>query len=238
MNLKQRSISNCWCCTLVHSSGQPSKWIPKQVCHASPLKSKRVNKETSLSQTVQLLLPYSQPVFTCPTVSIPFPTVSMSSPALQSVCLSLPYSPLPYSQYVFPCPTVSMSFPAFQSPAPRSVWLPLPYSQYGFPAFQSPALQSVRLSCLTVPCPTVSMSSPASAYKGDATQSTHMTATSVSEIHFGTCSPAPWIFYSLLRLVRTIYIHGVLYIQHFWQRIHQIYGHIRCIYSVLANSNL
>ena len=103
MNLKQRSISNCWCCTLVHSSGQPSKWIPKQVCHASPLKSKRVNKETSLSQTVQLLLPYSQPVFTCPTVSIPFPTVSMSSPALQSVCLSLPYSPLPYSQYVFPC---------------------------------------------------------------------------------------------------------------------------------------
>jgi hypothetical protein len=181
MNLKQRSISNCWCCTLVHSSGQPSKWIPKQVCHASPLKSKRVNKETSLSQTVQLLLPYSQPVFTCPTVSIPFPTVSMSSPALQSVCLSLPYSPLPYSQYVFPCltvpcPTVSMSSPALQSvclslpfspllhdqygfpcPTVSMAFLPfspLPYSQYVFPALQSPALQSV---CLPLPLPTKEM---------------------------------------------------------------------------------
>jgi hypothetical protein len=145
MNLKQRSISNCWCCTLVHSSGQPSKWIPKQVCHASPLKSKRVNKETSLSQTVQLLLPYSQPVFTCPTVSIPFPTVSMSSPALQSVCLSLPFSPLLHDQYGFPCPTVSMAFLPFS---------PLPYSQYVFPALQSPALQSV---CLPLPLPTKEM---------------------------------------------------------------------------------
>jgi len=130
MNLKQRSISNCWCCTLVHSSGQPSKWIPKQVCHASPLKSKRVNKETSLSQTVQLLLPYSQPVFTCPTVSIPFPTVSMSSPALQSVCLSLPYSPLLHSQYGFPCPQsvcLSLPLPTKEMPLSQHTWL-LPQS--------------------------------------------------------------------------------------------------------------
>jgi len=26
-----------------------------------------------------------------------------------------------------------------------------------------------------------------------------------------------------------------VYIRYFWQEIHQIYGHIRCIYTVLAN---
>jgi len=35
-------------------------------------------------------------------------------------------------------------------------------------------------------------------------------------------------------LARTIYIYTV-YIRYFWQGNHQIYGHIRCIYTVLAN---
>jgi hypothetical protein len=37
-----------------------------------------------------------------------------------------------------------------------------------------------------------------------------------------------------LGLARTIYIYTV-YIQYFWQKNHQIYGHIRCIYTVLVN---
>jgi len=29
-----------------------------------------------------------------------------------------------------------------------------------------------------------------------------------------------------------------VYVRYFWQGKHQIYGHIRCIYTVLANSSL
>jgi hypothetical protein len=35
-----------------------------------------------------------------------------------------------------------------------------------------------------------------------------------------------------LELARTIYI---VYIQYFWQGNHQIYGHVRCSYTVLAS---
>jgi hypothetical protein len=39
-----------------------------------------------------------------------------------------------------------------------------------------------------------------------------------------------------LGLVRTIYIYiYMVYVRYFWQENHQIYGHIRCIYSILAN---
>jgi hypothetical protein len=37
-----------------------------------------------------------------------------------------------------------------------------------------------------------------------------------------------------MRRVGQNYIYTV-YIRHFWQRNHQIYGHIRCIYTILAN---
>jgi len=39
-------------------------------------------------------------------------------------------------------------------------------------------------------------------------------------------------FASCLGLARTIY---TVYIRYFWQGNHRIYGHIRCIYTVLAN---
>ena len=39
-----------------------------------------------------------------------------------------------------------------------------------------------------------------------------------------------------VELARTIhtYVYTV-YIRHFWQGNHHIYGHIRCVYTVLAN---
>jgi len=38
-----------------------------------------------------------------------------------------------------------------------------------------------------------------------------------------------------LGLARTIYIWCTVYIRFFWRENHQMYGHIRCIYTVLAN---
>jgi len=35
-------------------------------------------------------------------------------------------------------------------------------------------------------------------------------------------------------LARTVYLHTV-YVRYFWQGNHQMYGHIQCIYTVLAN---
>ena len=42
-----------------------------------------------------------------------------------------------------------------------------------------------------------------------------------------------WRFESMNRVGQN-HIYTV-YIRYFWQEIHQIYGHIRCIYTVLAN---
>jgi hypothetical protein len=44
-------------------------------------------------------------------------------------------------------------------------------------------------------------------------------------------------FYSMCRVGQNhiyIYIYTV-YMQYFWQGPHQIYGHIRCIHTILAN---
>ena len=38
---------------------------------------------------------------------------------------------------------------------------------------------------------------------------------------------------SYVGLARTVYIHGAYTV--FWQGNHQIYGHVWCIYTVLAN---
>ena len=46
------------------------------------------------------------------------------------------------------------------------------------------------------------------------------------------------VFYvPYLGLARTMYTYTV-YMQYFWLGNHQIYGHIQCIYTVLANPNL
>jgi len=44
---------------------------------------------------------------------------------------------------------------------------------------------------------------------------------------------------SQLGLARTIYMYGTsgVYIRYFWQGYHQIYGHVRCLYTVLADLN-
>jgi hypothetical protein len=42
---------------------------------------------------------------------------------------------------------------------------------------------------------------------------------------------------SSVGLARTIYIYIYGAYTFFWQGIHQLYGHIRCVYTVLANPN-
>jgi hypothetical protein len=42
------------------------------------------------------------------------------------------------------------------------------------------------------------------------------------------------VLQSCIRSPRTVYIYTI-YIRYYWHGFHQIYGHTRCIYTVLAN---
>jgi len=62
------------------------------------------------------------------------------------------------------------------------------------------------------------------------------------KVHLGTCTDrlllrilASYMYLIMLRVSQN-HICKV-YIRFFWQGNHQIYGHIRCIYTVLANPN-
>jgi len=50
-----------------------------------------------------------------------------------------------------------------------------------------------------------------------------------------TCTKVTWLFSTISRVGQN-HIYTV-HIRYFWQGNHQIYGHIRCIYTVLANPN-